>query len=149
MAENLEATNDSAPGNNDALTDHELNFLRDLRHRLLHLHKSLLDIERVNHEKVFGQVNSGELLQLVINHPQFAWLRAISALVVEIDEALDADEPATSNEMRSLVTQARSLFISQENEEFREKYQAVLQNDPDVVMEHAGVMKLLRPGSSD
>jgi hypothetical protein len=149
MTENLEATNDSAPGNNDALTDHELSFLRELRHRLLHLHKSLLDIERVNYEKVFGQVNSGELLQLVINHPQFAWLRTISALVVEIDEALDADEPATSNDMQNLLAQTRSLLMSQENEEFRQKYQAVLQHDPAVVMEHAGVMKLLRPDSTD
>lgn len=144
MTEELEATNDSAAGNSDALTDHELSFLRDLRHRLLHLHKSLLDIERANYEKAFGQVNSGELLQLVINHPQFAWLRTISALVVEIDEALDADEPATSSDMRNLLTQARLLFVSQENEEFRQKYQAVLQLEPDIVMEHAGVMKLLR-----
>jgi hypothetical protein len=149
MAEEFEATNDSAPGNNDLLTAHELSGLRDLRHRLLHLHKSLLDIERVNYEKVFGQVNSGELLQLVINHPQFAWLRTISALVVEIDEALDADEPATANDMQNLLAQTRSLFVSHENEEFRQKYQAVLQHDPAVVMEHAGVIKLLRPGSSD
>jgi hypothetical protein len=146
MAEEFEATNDSAPGNNDLLTENELSFLRDLRHRLLHLHKSLLDIERVNYEKLFGQVNSGELLQLVINDQQFAWLRTISALVVEIDETLEADQPATANEMRNLLAQTRSLFVSQENEEFRQKYQAVLQHEPDIVMEHAEVMKLLRPG---
>ena len=144
MTEELEATNDSAPVNTDPLTDDDLSFLRDLRHRLLHLHKSLLDIERANYEKVFGQVNSGQLLQLVINHPQFGWLRTISALVVEIDETLDADEPATSNDMRNLLTQARLLFMSQENEAFRQKYEAVLQLDPAIVMEHAGVMKLLR-----
>jgi hypothetical protein len=63
---------------------------------------------------------------------------------VEIDERLDADEPATSNDMQNLLTQARSLLMLQENEEFRQKYQAVLQHEPAVVMEHAGVMKLLR-----
>ena len=42
-------------------------------------------------ERDFGRLTSGELLQLVINHAQFAWLRLISALVVQIDEMLDAD----------------------------------------------------------
>ena len=54
-----------------------------------------------------------------------------------------------SNDMRNVLTQARSLLMSQDNEEFRQKYQAVLQHDPAVVMEHAEVMKLLRPGSID
>ena len=59
-------------------------ILQDLRTRLLHLHKTLLEMERLNFEKKSGRVTPGELLQLVINDPQFAWLRTISALVVEI-----------------------------------------------------------------
>src|SRR6267143_5812349 len=86
----------------DALPEPEISRLRDLRLRLLHLHKSLLELERVNFEKTFGRVDSGELLQLVINHPQFAWLRIISALVVEIDEMLNGDEPTTLSDIRSL-----------------------------------------------
>ncbi|HYX30140.1 MAG TPA: hypothetical protein VE863_16480 [Pyrinomonadaceae bacterium] len=74
---------------NEGLTKEQIEKLRDLRSRLLHLHKLLLEIERQNFEKKSGRVTTGELLQLVINHSQFAWLRIISALVVEIDEVLN------------------------------------------------------------
>jgi hypothetical protein len=118
--------------------------LHELRLKLLQLHQSLLEMERAHFEKMFGRVNSGELLQLVINHAQFAWLRMVSALVVQIDEMLNADEPAAPADVRSLFTQARRLFTSSDNKEFREKYQAALQNEPGVVMAHSDVMKLLR-----
>lgn len=122
-------------------------LLRDLRHKLLHLHKTLLDMERADYEKMFGSVNSGELLQLVINGSRFAWLRKISALVVEIDETLDGlDEaaPATPEGMRSLIEQARLLLTTSNNEDFRQKYQAALQREPAVVVAHAEVMNVLR-----
>jgi len=118
--------------------------IADLRLKLLHLHQSLLEMERANFEKMFGRVNSGELLQLVINHAQFAWLRMVSALVVQIDEMLNAEEPAAPADLQSLFTQGRQLFTSSDNKEFREKYQAALQNQPDIVMAHSEVMKLLR-----
>jgi hypothetical protein len=101
-------------------------------------------MERADFERDFGRLNSGELLQLVINHAQFAWLRMISALVVQIDEMLSAEEPATPNDARNLIAQARSLVISPADEVFREKYQAALQREPEVVMAHSEVAKLLR-----
>jgi hypothetical protein len=118
--------------------------LQDLRHKLLHLHKILLERERASYERQYGRVNSGELLQLLINNPQFAWLRTISALVVEIDEALDQDDPATLQQLMDLFTHARDVLASTANEEFQQKYQAALQDSPDVVMTHADVVTLLR-----
>lgn len=120
--------------------------LRDLRNRLLHLHKILLELERRDYEKVAGHVNAGALLQLLITDPQFAWLRMISALVVEIDEALDGDQPVTLADGEALTTQARRLLTSSDNEDFRTRYQAILQREPDVVMAHSAVMQLVREG---
>ncbi|HEX7723526.1 MAG TPA: hypothetical protein VF397_15305 [Pyrinomonadaceae bacterium] len=128
----------------EVLADTDVHRLVDLRLGLLRLHKVLLEIERINYEKVHGQVRSGELLQLVLNHPQFNWLRIMSALVVEIDEALDGDEPATVSDFENLISQTRLLFVSPENEEFKTRYQAALQREPDVVMAHSVVMQLLR-----
>lgn len=128
----------------EVLADHDVHRLVDLRLGLLRLHKALLEMERINYEKVHGQVNSGELLQLVLNHPQFNWLRMISALVVEIDEALDSDEPATVSDFENLIAQARVLFTSPENEEFKTRYQTALQREPAVIMAHSAVMQLLR-----
>ena len=128
----------------ESLTAVEIGRLSELRGPLLHLHKSLLELERQDYEKTFGRVNPGELLQLVINHTQFAWLRMISALVVEIDEVLNGEEPATLTDFQDLISQARLLFTSPGNAEFKTKYQAALQREPAVVMAHAAVMKLLR-----
>lgn len=128
----------------DVLADAQLHRLTDLRLGLLRLHKALLDMERINYEKVFGRVNSGELLQIVLNHPQFGWLRLISALIVEIDEILNDDEPVTVSDFEQLISGAQKLLTSSENEEFKTKYQAALQREPDIVMAHSNVIKLLR-----
>jgi len=131
----------------DSLSKVEIDRLGDLRGRLLHLHKTLLDLERRDYEKRFGRVSTGELLQLVINNAKFAWLRIISALVVEIDEVLSGDEPATLKDVEDLISQARLLFTSPGNEEFKRKYQAAMQREANIVMAHSAVMQRLRQES--
>jgi hypothetical protein len=133
----------------DNITEHTLpettlRHFRELRTRMLHLHKILLEMERADFERVSGRLTSGELLQLVINHAQFAWLRQISALVVQIDETLDAKEPATPDDIQNVLRQARSLFNASADKIFREKYEAALQRSPEAVMAHSQVTKLLR-----
>lgn len=135
-------TEDSS-ANTKVLLETTRRYLRELRTRMLHLHKILLDMERADFERVSGRLNSGELLQLVINHAQFAWLRQISALVVQIDETLDAKEPATPDGVQSLLGQTRSLFTSPADKIFSEKYQAALQRSPEAVLAHSEVTKLL------
>lgn len=140
--------NQDSSESENVLPQATLTLLQKLRRSLLHLHKTLLEMERSDFERDFGRLTSGELLQLVINHAQFAWLRLISALVVQIDEMLSADEPATMNDFRELLTQTRLLFNSPSDEVFREKYQAALQREPEVVMAHSEVLKLLRSDSN-
>jgi hypothetical protein len=117
--------------------------LANLRRTLLRLHKALLDDERLAYERIYGQVTGGELLQLVINHEQFAWLHPISELIVSIDEMLDADEPATNADAESLLIQARTLLKpSEEGTDFERKYYAALQRAPDIVLAHREVTKI-------
>ena len=135
MVEN--STDDIAP-------DATLKRLRELRRVLLRLHKALLDTERAAYEQIHGRVASGELLQLVINHEQFAWLHSISELIVRIDEMLDADEPLTTGEAESLFAQARALLKpSETGDEFGQKYFAAFQRDPETVLAHREIMLLL------
>ena len=118
--------------------------LREVRLRLLHLHQTLLEMERKDFERTHGRVNSGEMLKLVINHAQFAWLRMVSALAVQIDEMLGADEAVTDADVNNLITGARQLFTASDNKEFSDKYQAALQQEPEIVMAHSALMKPLR-----
>jgi len=124
------------------INQHQL--LSELRIKLLRLHKLLLDTERVTYEQVRGQVSRGELLQLVINQEQFAWLHRLSELIVQVDDLLHADEPVTSDAIAALVTDVPILLTPNEfGDEFAMKYDAAFQRNPDVVLAHADVMRLL------
>ena len=71
----------------------------------------------------------------------------MSELVVEIDEMLEADEPATAIDATRVIDQTRLLLKpSEAGDGFRKRYFDALQRDPDVVLAHAAVKKLLRKG---
>jgi len=124
--------------------------LKDVRRPLLQLHKILLEMERATYEQARGRVSSGELLQLVINHEQFAWLRSLSALIVRIDEMLDTDEPVTDDEARSLLGEAGTLLKPAEaGNNFEQKYFAALQREPAAVLAHREALQSLVEGKKE
>lgn len=128
------------PGPGDVVSETTLRRLRELRRVLLRLHRVLLETERAAYEQVYGRVSSGELLQLVISHEHFAWLHAVSELIVRVDEILDADEPVTAVEAESPLAEARALLKpSETGGEFGRLYHAALQRDPEVVLAHREV----------
>ncbi len=120
--------------------------LTALRHGLLRLHKTLLDSEKMTYEREHGPIASrGAFFQLVIGDDWFAWLHRVSELVVQIDEMLEADEPATAVEATRVIERARLLLKpSEEGAEFGKRYWNAMQRDPDVVLAHAEVKRLLR-----
>src|SRR5713226_10297151 len=119
--------------------------LIDLRNGLLHLHKTLPDSETAVYDHDIARISSkGQLLDLVLHDPWFAWLHELSELVVVIDETLDAKEPATPADAKRLIAQARELVAPPgEGGAFRKHYLEALQRDPDVVMAHSQTMKVL------
>jgi catechol 2,3-dioxygenase len=120
--------------------------LKDLRTRLLQLHKVLLDDARAAYEMDRGRVGStGKLLQLVINDPWFAWLHALSELVVRIDQSVEPGAPTTAADAGTLVDQVeRLLTASEEGEGFARRYYEALQRQPAVVLAHADVRRALK-----
>src|ERR1041384_4474767 len=64
------------------------------RYALLHVHRALLEVERIRYERQHGRIQgSGALLQIVLNDPWFYWLRPIPTLIALLDEWLEADPP--------------------------------------------------------
>jgi hypothetical protein len=122
--------------------------LSEVRRVLLRLHKSLLDFERLGYEREHGRIdNSYEFLNLVMHNPWFAWLRHLSELIVQIDEALDTREPTNESTAAALIEEARLLIVPTESgSEFQQKYFASVQQSPEVVLAHAEFAKLLGPG---
>jgi hypothetical protein len=117
--------------------------LRDLNVRVLRLHKVLLDREHRAYETRHGPLMPVQLLHLLLNDAQFAWLRPLSGAMARIDEALDADSETSASSAESLFRAVHDLLRSDRAGAFETKYRAVLQESPDVVMAHADVIKVL------
>ena len=114
-----------------------------LRQTLLRLHKTLLEMERRDYEKLHGSVSAGELFRLVVDDSQFSWLHNISEFVVRIDETLAGEEAVTEGDTHGAIALARKLFAPSENGDgFQKKYFDAIQKDPSVVMEHAELARL-------
>jgi len=130
----------------ESLSDGSRDRLRTLRQLLIALHKALLDDATAAYEMDRGRVGSaGNLLQLVIHDPWFAWLRQISELIVRIDEAASVDGAATEADARTLVDQVDSLLVpSEHGDAFACRYFEALQRQPGVVLAHAAVRRALK-----
>jgi len=120
--------------------------LRDLRGRLLQLHKVLLDDTRVTYEMDRGRIGSNAtLLQLVISDPWFAWLHALSELIVRMDQTAEPDSPATDADAAALMDQVEQLLTASETGEgFPRRYYEALQRQPAVVLAHADVRRTIK-----
>ena len=110
----------------------EADTLRYARNILLSLHKSMIDFERASYEAVHGTLNAGQFLNLLLEDPQFSWLRKFSMLIVEIDEMFDLKDGITNEMVAINLTKVRELVsMTDPDEYFRERYQNAIQQDVD------------------
>lgn len=120
-------------------------YLQELRHALLHLHKTLLDSERQAYNQEHVPISStGEFFQLVLSDPWFAWLRPMSGLIALIDERMDADEPLSEADVRGFRDQIRAMIRPSEEEPgLGARYNEALQREAENVVAHAAVVKII------
>ena len=158
------------------MTDSDRALLIELRKLLLELHKTLIDWQRTDYERVRGRLQTTQLLNVMFNDPEFAWLRSMSGLIVRIDEALDppsrpkaasarprqsspADQRAEAGvkppkepiESGPLVAAARDLIAPEAGSAYAQRYHAALQELPEAVLAHRDLvvlLKLQRPASN-
>jgi hypothetical protein len=112
-----------------------------LRAALLHLHRELLQVQRVQVEQFGGRMSAGELLQAAADDLRFSWLRELSMLLTELDlsrSAGDAPQEAAA------VERARALLDPPDPEtSFGARYLRVLQEHPAAVLAHRDVTAAL------
>ena len=127
------------------MTDPLRKRLEEVRQALLALHKAIVDSERITYEKTVGAIQSpNHFLQLLTGDPWFAWLQPFSQLIVSMDEVLDPKEQLTATIIDAALKQTRLLLTPSESSDgFARHYFDALQRDPDVVIAHGEVMKLL------
>ena len=130
-----------------------------LANALRELHRVLLERARRDYEREhLVTLGAGELLQLLTTHADFAWLRSLSELMVDIDlvadaAAMDKDEIATAirGAVEHVLAPANPPATAGT---FTQRYWSYVHDDPHVAMSHAGVKQALaawspsQPGDS-
>ncbi len=109
---------------------------------LRQLHKALVVAEA----QAFGSISSPyQLLSLVIEHPHFSWLHALSELIVGLDE-LRAREGAFHLSKLALCKAVIEQLVGPSEPsrpDFRSRYVARLQTSPEVATAHGALRHIL------
>ena len=122
-------------------------FLKDVRHPLLALHRSILDELRTRHEAEFGAVSPGEFLQIVINGSAYRWLGPLSTLIAALDDVLDSidDKDATPDARIDMADAVTAMFGAKgRNAAFDAQFLPMLQTSPEVAIANGGVAQQVR-----
>jgi hypothetical protein len=121
-----------------------LEYLKELRIRLLRLHKALLDAEKISYEKRNGRMRSmSQFLEMAMHDEWFAWLRPMVGLIIEMDVALE-EELVLDKRVQDLIALTTVLLKPKRlRTDFYKKIHAHLQNSPDVVVAFGAVSQLL------
>jgi hypothetical protein len=126
------------------MNDETATFLRDVRHPLLALHRSILDELRLRHEAEFGEVSPGEFLQIVINGNAYKWLGPLSTLIAALDDVLD-DDKATPGARGDIAQAVVAMFGSKRrNAAFDEHFLPLLQTSPEIALANGRVAQQTR-----
>jgi len=114
--------------------------LREISKALIPLHRALIEAVRDDYSFAFGHIGTpGQLLQLVNDDAFFAWLKPLTALIVDIDEMARID--FTHDEAMSIGDRVERLFGTTPEAAFSERYIPLLQREVNIAIGHAGVRR--------
>lgn len=115
-----------------------------LSSKLLELHKELLNFQTQLVEAADGRkYASFDLWNLTTQDPRFAWLRALSSLIVDIDTSVSAKDPAKAATPDSLLQRAKDLFNTTDSD-FARNYSTALQANPYLTIYDVDIRKVLQ-----
>jgi len=119
--------------------------LDEMRGALLELHRAILQAQQVRYEREHGRVATrGELLQLAVRHPDFAWIRALSALIAQLDEWAESNDAGRDEEIAAVVAALQTLIQADgTNAEFTSRYWPLLQAVPEALVAHVKLWRLI------
>jgi hypothetical protein len=122
-----------------------LTCLRTVRPLLLQLHKALMEAARLSYESNYGPILSkGDYFRLVIDNEWFQWLRPFSQFIVRIDERIAAKKPDEAENAEALVLDTQRLLSpASEGATPEHPYYRLMQQNPEIAMIHAQIIRLL------
>ena len=120
-------------------------YLKFLSTRLLKLHKALMDHHMKRKEKVHGTLfNPNQKLQLLLNDPDFEWLRTLSRLMAIIDDAYFQKETLAAGLIENLKEKTHHLFLKEGDPQFTSVLLSTLKESPKSLLEHEKTIHFLK-----
>lgn len=112
--------------------------LKAVSRALIPLHRALIEAAKAEYSADYEPIaQPTRLLQLLQEDPFFAWLKPMTALIVDIDEMARAD--FALHDISAISARVDRLFGHEVDATFAERYVPVLQRDVDVAIGHAAV----------
>ncbi len=119
--------------------------LKNISTILAVIHKSLLESEIESLEKSQGsELSPGTRLQILINDPDFAWLRLLSQLISSVDGVIFQKTPITDPQLQDLIKQTTELLIDHKNPEFTDRFIPICRTFPDLIVEYGRLKMALK-----
>ena len=106
------------------------------------LHKQILEAEGA----YLPGRSSLALLDRLINDPKWAWLRALSMLIADLDEALAKDTDLTPMDAAAAAGHVRALVFGlgePRDEQFLDRYRPLLQASAALASAHGELKRLI------
>jgi hypothetical protein len=127
----------------DHVADAAAGLRRDLEaisRALQDLHRQILDAEGQLHPGLKGVA----LLDRLLNDPAWAWLRALSQLITDIDESLSEKADVTAGDAAAAAKRVRALVFGlgePQNEDFLARYRPLLQESAALASAHGALKR--------
>lgn len=83
-------------------------------------------------------------LQLLLNSPDLAWLRALSQCMAAVDEIYFQKEEVTEEQARQSYQMVEKLLIEPGESEFFQIYRERISSVPDLMMQHGHLRLTMR-----
>lgn len=116
--------------------------LREIRKHLLPLHRALIDAAGAEFSASVAPLKGPtDLLQLLQDDPFFAWLKPLTALIVDIDTMTSTDFERADAE--AITARTEHLFSGAADSDFAAKYLPILQRDVDIAIAHAAIRQVV------
>tara|TARA_B110001454_G_scaffold219197_1_gene251427 strand:+ start:18879 stop:19268 length:390 start_codon:yes stop_codon:yes gene_type:complete len=105
------------------------------------VHKTIMENEMELRElKTMKPLGPNERLQVLLNDPEFAWLRSLSQLMSTVDEVYFQKEPIENDQVEVLKKSVNELLIQVTDTPFSKKYRSLIPVVPDLMLHH-GLLK--------
>lgn len=110
-----------------------------VRNSLWNLHKEFLNVLKINNDKKNGYVSAPtEWFNLLMNSPEFLWVKEINSLMADVD-ILSEIQTIQLDHLQSLRFEIESLFLTPHTKtsSFHQKYLSFLMQESSLLPLHA------------